>query len=312
MRRIAPARRSGRACAFGTLGALFALAWNAFAVGADAPAAASSDCPMCSTWNEPVEPFRIYGNTWYVGPRGLSVVLITSQHGHVLIDSALTESAPMIEANIRKLGFRVEDIKYILNSHAHFDHAGSIAELQKDSRATVAATAAGAAAIERGHGDRGDPQFLSARAFPAAHDVRRVADGETIAIGDLSITAHATPGHTPGGASWTWKSCAGDRCLDIVFADSLSAISDDVYHYTDEAAHPGALAAFRSSIAMIGALPCDLLISTHPDASDFWARRDATSDGSGLIDRGACKRYAERAQSRLAQRISEERGHGGP
>src|SRR5437016_7132749 len=90
-----------------------------------------SSCANCATWNLPQQPFRIYGNTYYVGTHGLSSILITSDRGHVLIDGALSESVPPIVANIRTLGFKVEDIKLIVNSHVHFDHAGGIAELQK-------------------------------------------------------------------------------------------------------------------------------------------------------------------------------------
>ena len=272
-----------------------------------ADAAVSADCKQCAEWNQPVEPFRVYGNTWYVGPHGLSSILITSDAGHILIDGTLAESAPQIEANIRKLGFRVEDVKYILNSHAHFDHAGGIDALQKASHATVVASTDGAAAIERGRGDRGDPQFLIARSFPPVRPVQRIGDGETIKVGDIAVTAHATPGHTPGGTSWTWKSCSGERCMDIVFADSLVAISDDVYRYSDDKSHPGVVAAFRRSIATIAALPCDILLSTHPDASDVWKRHEAAADGSGLIDRDACRKYADRASRRLDQRLADEK-----
>ncbi|HEV7489450.1 MAG TPA: subclass B3 metallo-beta-lactamase [Rhodanobacteraceae bacterium] len=299
----APLRRM---VSFSALIAILIALSNPVALAADATAA-TTDCKLCAEWNEPVEPFRIYGNAWYVGPHGLSSILITSDRGHILIDGALAESAPQIAANIRKLGFRVEDVKYILNSHAHFDHAGGIGALQKSSHATVVASADGAAAIERGRGDRGDPQFLSARSFPPVHHVQRIGDGETVSVGDITVTAHATPGHTPGGTTWTWKSCSAERCLDIVFADSLVAISDDVYRYSDEKNHPGIIAAFRRSIATVAALPCDILLSTHPDASDLWKRRDAAADGSGLIDRDACRQYADRASQRLGQRLANEK-----
>lgn len=306
MHRFRFSARSWRTFVQGAMLALLVAHSNEGAVAADGDASPATSCAQCREWNEPVEPFRVYGNTWYVGPHGLSSILITSDAGHILIDGALAESAPQIEANIRKLGFRVEDIKYILNSHTHFDHAGGIAELQKVSRATVVASPDGAATLERGRGDRGDPQFLSAQPFAPVRNVRRVHDGETIKLGDIAVTAHATPGHTPGGTTWTWKSCAADRCLDIVFADSLSAISDDVYRYTDEQAHPGAAAAFRASIAMVGALPCDILLSTHPDVTDVWKRRDAAADGSGLIDRDACRQYADRSLQRLEHRLADE------
>jgi metallo-beta-lactamase class B len=258
-------------------------------------------------WTTPVAPFRIFGNTWYVGSRGLAAILITSPAGHVLIDGDLPTSPPLIEASIRALGFRVEDVKYILNSHAHYDHAGGIAALQRAAQATVVASADGAAAIERGHGDRGDPQFESAAYFPPAHDVRRIGDGDTLRVGDVAITAHLTPGHTPGSTSWTWRSCADGRCLSIAYADSLTAVSDTDYRFSDDRAHPGIADAFRRSIATVSALPCDILLTPHPGASDFWARHDAATDGSGLVDASACRRYGDESMQRFDERVARER-----
>lgn len=291
-----------RAC-----GAMVGFAFTIGIAAAAAPAQ-NADCEQCRVWNTAVTPFRIFGNAYYVGPKGLSSVLITSDKGHVLIDGDLAESAPLIQANIRALGFRIEDVKYILNSHAHYDHAGGIAALQRASHATVLAGKAGAEAIEHGRGDRRDPQFESGRAFEPAQNVRSIADGETIKIGDIAITAHATPGHTPGGMTWTWQSCAGKRCLDMVYADSLSAVSDDDYRFSDDAAHPGVEAAFRRSIATVGGLPCDLLITAHPDASDFWERKASTT----LIDPGACRNYADKAQQAFDRRIANEKAKAHP
>ncbi|HEX5123179.1 MAG TPA: subclass B3 metallo-beta-lactamase [Rhodanobacteraceae bacterium] len=287
-----------------------ALAGFALTIGVAAAAApaTNADCEPCRVWNTTVTPFKIFGNAYYVGPKGLSSVLITSDQGHVLIDGDLAESAPLIMANIRALGFRVEDVKYILNSHAHYDHAGGIAAIQRASHATVLAGKAGADAILHGRGDRRDPQFETGRAFEPAANVRAVADGETITLGTIAITAHATPGHTPGGMSWTWQSCVGKKCLDMVYADSLTAISDDDYRFSDEAAHAGVAAAFGRSIAMVGGLPCDILITAHPDASDFWQRKASTT----LIDQGACRRYADKAEQAFEHRIADEKAKAAP
>src|SRR5271155_2844006 len=118
-----------------------------------------SSCANCAAWNKPHAAFRIFGNTYYVGTDGLSSVLIASSTGHVLIDGALPESAPLIVANIRSLGFRVEDVKLIVNSHAHFDHAGGIAELQRLSGARVAASQWTADVMNKGTVPHDDPQF---------------------------------------------------------------------------------------------------------------------------------------------------------
>ncbi len=271
------------------------------------PVSPATPCHAEAKWTQPAAPLHIYGNTWYVGTCGLSSILVTSDQGHVLIDGDVEEAAPLIEANIRALGFRLEDVRYILHSHEHSDHVGGIAKLQRDSHAAVAARAPAAAALERGHGDRSDPQFLIASAFPPIASVRRIDDGEKIRLGPIVLTAHATPGHTPGSTTWTWRSCEQQRCLDVVYADSLTAISDDVFRYSDESAHPGVVAAFRKSIATIAALPCDILVTPHPDASDLWDRV-GTQPKVALVDTDACRRYADGAAEKLDARIAKEKG----
>ena len=272
-----------------------------------AHAATNDACRPDAKWTEPATPKKIYGNTYFVGTCGLSAILVTSEQGHVLIDGDVEEDAPLIEASIRTLGFRLEDVRYILNSHEHPDHAGGIARLARDTHATVAAREPAASALEHGRGERSDPQFLSSKPFPPVANVRRIVDGEAIKVGSFALTAHATPGHTPGSTSWTWTSCEAGRCLNVVYADSLTPISDDVFRFTDEAAHPGVLAAFRQSAQTIAALPCDILVTPHPDASDLWDRL-GPSPTKPLIDDGACRRYAASAAKRLDERVVKEKG----
>src|SRR5215470_17305264 len=116
-------------------------------------------CPSCSMWNAPVAPFRVFGNTYYVGTAGLSSVLVTSDRGHILLDGALPQSAELVDNSIRHLGFSLGDVRLIVSSHAHFDHAGGIHALQHASRATVAASAAGARALRQGEPTPDDPQY---------------------------------------------------------------------------------------------------------------------------------------------------------
>ncbi|MEP6897862.1 MAG: subclass B3 metallo-beta-lactamase [Rhodanobacter sp.] len=260
-------------------------------------------------WSRPRQPFRVYGNTWYVGTYGLGAILITSPHGHVLIDGTLESNAPQIEANIRKLGFRVGDIRAILNSHAHSDHAGAIAALSRDSGATVYASAAGARALEVGGADREDPQYGMVPLYPSVSRVRIVADGETVHVADIAIVAHYTPGHTPGSTSWTWNSCAGNRCHSIAYVDSVVPISRTGYRFSDDERHPRRTEDFRHSLAVIAALPCDLLVTPHPDASDFMdkvARRDQGAQPDPLIDPRACVAYAAEGTVRLDARLARE------
>src|SRR5690348_16993189 len=206
-----------------------------------------------AAWNAPQAPFRIYGNTWYVGPHGLSAILVDTGQGLALFDGDLPETAPQIEAHIRTLGFHVRDVKWILNSHAHIDHAGGIAALQRASGAQVLASAAGAHAMELGGADSSDPQYGLAPSYTPMKHVRVVGNGETLHLGNAAITAHYTPGHTPGSTAWTWSSCESTRCMHMVYADSLAAVSTPTFRFSDR---PRYLADFRRSIATVAALPC--------------------------------------------------------
>jgi metallo-beta-lactamase class B len=271
-------------------------------------------CSDDPDWNDPAAPLKLYGTTWFVGTCGISTLLITTPEGHVLIDGATAQAAPMILDNIRTLGFRPEDVRYILTSHEHFDHVGGVAELQRTTGATVLARTAAIATLERGASDRSDPQFLLDGKFSAIANVRRIADDEVIRIGGMQLTAHATPGHTLGSTSWTWMSCErGDRpagqasgCQRIAYVDSLTAISDDVYKFSDDAAHPGVLAAFRSTLSKVAALPCDILITPHPSTSELWSRFGPAAKAPLASDPNACRNYAASAQIKLDARIAKE------
>lgn len=271
----------------------------------------SGACKPDAGWNDPAEPRQIHGNTWYVGTCGISAILVTSPQGHVLIDGATEKAAPLIEKNIAALGFKLEEVRYLLNSHEHHDHAGGIARLQRDSGGTVIARSPAATVLEQGKSDRSDPQFLTLGPLPPVAPVRRIADGDTLELGSIKLQAHATPGHTPGGTSWTWRSCQSGRCLDIAYVDSLTAISDEVYRYGDEAAHPGVLAAFRKTLVTVAELPCDILLTPHPGASNLWARVGPKATAP-LVDPTACRRYATAAGEKLDARIAEENAEPTP
>ena len=263
-------------------------------------------------WNRPHAPQRIYGETYYVGVAGLSSVLIHTDDGLILIDGDLPQSAPLIEANIAKLGFKLTDVKYVLNSHAHNDHAGGIAALVRDSGATAVASPSGAKALRQGRLVADDPQAADAKtaSFPAVARVRNIGDGEILRLGNTAITAHFTPGHTPGSTSWTWKSCENGRCLDVVYADSLTSISSQGFHFLADASHGDLTASFRKSIQTVANLPCDILISAHPDASgtdERLAKLAVQRDPNPMIDKQACRRYAAKYEKMLDQRIAKEK-----
>lgn len=270
-------------------------------------------CDNCDEWNRPQAPFKLHGRSYYVGTRGLSAVLIQTSDGLILLDGGLPQSAPLIEDNIRTLGFKVEDIRLIVNSHAHYDHAGGIARLQRSSGAVVAASPSGAEALRAGRPVKDDPQFNvdgSDGLFPKVATVRVVRDKEELKVGDTAITAHLTPGHTPGSTTWTWRSCDGPACIDIVYADSLTAISTGDFRYLGDSRRPDVSEAFRRSIAVVAALPCDLMLSTHPGASGLFERLDrrpSSPSPDPLLDAGACRAYAGRAAKTLDARLKAEK-----
>ena len=257
-------------------------------------------------WEGAQEPFQLYGNSYYVGTQGLSSVLITSDAGHILIDGATPKSAVQIAAHIRKLGFKPEDIRYILVSHEHFDHAGGIAELQALSGATVITSPAAKSVLASGKNDKGDPQFgYDLPDMKPLAAIRTVRDGESVELGSLSIKAHYTPGHTQGGISWTWKELENGRAMNMLYADSLNAIAGPGFRYSSNTLYPTAKADIERSIARVAALPCDILVTAHPDALDLIERQ--AKGKAALVDPGACQRYAETGRARLAKTLAEEK-----
>lgn len=266
-------------------------------------------CDPCAEWNEPLAPFHVYGDTWYVGTAGLGSILITSKEGHILIDGGLPQSAPLIAASIEKLGFRLEDVKLILNSHTHYDHAGGIAALQRVSGARIAASPKSKQALENGGPMPEDPQFAFGKEhndYPRVANVQAVADGETLKLGPLAVTAHFTPGHTPGGTSWTWRSCEKNVCVNVVYADSLNSVSAPGYRFSEA----GRDAAFERSIAVVEKLPCDLLLAPHPvliAMDQKLAQWRKTPASNPFLDPQACRVYAEGARERLKARVAEDR-----
>jgi metallo-beta-lactamase class B len=290
--------------------AIFLLALAPLASGqSDAPA--SSSCANCPVWNTPQQPFRIYGNTYYVGPRGLTSILLTSKAGHVLIDGALPESVPQVVANIRSLGFRIEDVKLIVNSHVHFDHGGGISELQRLSGAKVAASPWSVEVLTKSGVGKGDPQFGSIMPVALVPRADTLRDGQTLRVGDIALTAHFTPGHTPGGTSWTWKSCENGRCLNLVYSDSMTPVSADGFRFSDSREYPTALQDFKKSFAFLKSAPCDILLTSHPEASGLWQRLEGRQKGvrpNPMVSPNACKELAGRAAEQLRLRLESEKG----
>lgn len=277
-----------------------------------APDEAPIECSHCAEWNQPQAPFQILGNTYYVGVHGLSSVLISTKKGLILLDGDLPQSVPQIVAHIKTLGFDVHDVRWVLNSHAHFDHAGGIAALQRISGANVGASALGAVTLAAGVLPADDPQFDAGKSihFPPVQHVQAVLDGDTVALGDTTVTAHYTQGHTPGGTTWTWRACDKIHCVDMVYADSLNAVSLGDFRFSDPSRDPNPAEALRHSIAVVRDLRCDAMISVHPDFSgalDKAAANARDPSHNAFLDHRACQTYADDAAKRLDAKLAEEK-----
>jgi len=257
-------------------------------------------CKGVDDWDAPAPPVRIHGNTYLVGTCGISAILIAGDQGHILIDGGTEKGADLIAANIRALGFRLQDVRILLQSHEHMDHVGGIGRLQQLTGAQVFASPDAAKVFATGTAGAGDPQAGMHKPFPTARVDRVVKDGELVRLGNLQLTAIATPGHTPGALSWTWGSCDGGVCRQIVYADSLSAISRDDYKFS---AHPAYVAAFRAGIAKVAKADCEILLTPHPSASNMVERIGGKAP---LVNVNACRDYAAAKTKDLDARLAKE------
>ncbi|WP_338848746.1 subclass B3 metallo-beta-lactamase [Massilia sp. W12] len=276
---------------------------QAHQAGAEAASASPAACHNDSGWNDPAKPFKIFGNTWYVGTCGITSLLITSPQGHILIDGATNKGGPLIEANIKALGFKMQDVRHILISHEHFDHAGGVAHLQRVSGAQVHALPAALPVLQSGKATREDPQFLELDAMAPVANLQPLKHGQIVRSGNLQLQAHAGPGHSPGGGSWTWQSCEDKQCRQMAYVDSLTAISDDTYRFSD---NPAYVANFRKTLQMVAGLPCEILLTPHPSASAMWQRLGPQPQ-QALVDAQACSKLAQGAGARLQARLEKER-----
>lgn len=258
-----------------------------------------------AAWNRPIEPFRVVGNLYYVGASDVSAFLLTTPEGHILIDSGLAETVSLIEANLKKLGFRLEDIRLLLISHGHFDHVGGMAELKSRTKARLLANPAEKALLMRG--GKGDFAFQDKYPFAPVEPDGALGDDEEVRFGGAVLKAHFTPGHTKGSTTWTTTITDGGRAYNVVIAASLSAPG---YQLIDNPDYPSIVADYEASIAKLRALPCDIFLSLHSWDFGLHAKVAARAkDGAvnPFVDPEGYLRFLEKSKANLQKQIEEQR-----
>jgi metallo-beta-lactamase class B len=209
-------------------------------------------------WTEPFAPYKVAGNLYYVGSRGLASYLVTTPQGHILINSSLEESVPLIQASVAKLGFKFEDVKILLISHAHWDHCAGSAAVKKRTGAQYMVMQQDVSEVETG----GAADFYyHDHTYPRVKVDRVLKDGDTVKLGGSVLTAHLTPGHTPGNTTWTMQVNDEGRVLNAVIVGSTNV--NDGYKLVHNNAYPRIAGDFEQTFRVLKSLPADLFLGAH-------------------------------------------------
>lgn len=247
-------------------------------------------------WRQPVAPVRIADHTWQIGTAGITALLVRTDDGALLIDGGLPQAAGMLLSHMHDLGVSPGDLKLILASHAHGDHAGPIAAIKRATGAQVVNDAESAVLMAGGGSD--DIHFGDDILYPPVQTDRIIHDGEIVALGGMRLTAHLIPGHTPGSIAWTWNDTRDGSTLRIAYVDSLTAPG---YTLTGNARYPRILEDFHRSFETVRTLPCDLLLTPHADASG-WDFSKTTQPRPRPM---TCRAYADAAAAKLDAQLRQ-------
>lgn len=268
-----------------------------FATAAEQPLPQLKAYEVPESWRMPEEPLQISEHTWQIGTQELSALLVKTDAGAVLIDGGMPQVAAHLLDNMRKLGVEPQDLKWILHSHAHVDHAGPLAEIQRATGARLVSNAESGRLLASG--GAGDIHFGDALLFPPVNADRYVLDGETVELGGLQFKVHFIPGHTPGSMAWTWQDRRDGKTVDVAYVDSLTAPG---YQLLDNPHYPNLLQDFGFTFAKVRDLPCDLLLTPHPGASGWSYTGEAQQEKE--MD---CRDYAVQAQLQLDKQLEKQR-----
>ena len=246
-----------------------------FATGAQAQTVKDLLAKVMQKWTAPFEPFQLIDNIYYVGTDGIAVYVIKTSQGLILMDTAMPQSTGMIKDNIAKLGFKVSDIKYVLNSHAHLDHTGGFAEIKKETGAQLIAGERDKPLLEGGYypGDEKNEDLT----FPAVKVDRTVKEGDKVTLGDTTLTARATPGHSPGCTSWEMTVKDGGQSRQVLFFCSGTVALNRL---VGQPTYPGIVDDYRATYAKTKAMKIDVLLGPHPEVYGMQAKRAQMKDGA--------------------------------
>jgi metallo-beta-lactamase class B len=257
-------------------------------------------------WNRPFPSYRVIGNIYYVGTNEIAQFLIVTPAGHILIDSGFEASVPRLRENVQKLGYRFEDIRILLSSHAHIDHVQAHAMVRKLTGAQVIASAQDARFIAAG--GKGETVFDGVYAWTPCPVDREIQDGDRVTLGETTLTAHLTPGHTMGATTWTMKTTDGGRPLDVVFFPSAN-INPGV-RLVGNRRYPAIAADFERSFATWKTLSCDVFLGSH---GEFFGMRDkyerlvAGATTNPFVDPDGYRRFVAQAEEQFRRELASER-----
>ena len=294
-----PVSHSSKAC---SLALWFSLA---FALGIGCAGQSGVPANMRS-WNRDFPPYHVIGNIYYVGSNDVAQFLITTPDGHILLDSGFEASVPRLRDNVQSLGFKFEDVKILLTSHAHIDHVQGHALVRKLTGARVVASDGDAPFVAAG--GKGEPVFDGVYSWTPCPVDQRVSDGEVITLGNTVLVAHVTPGHTMGATTWTMKVDGGNgRLLDVVFFPSAN-INPGV-HLVGNTRYPTIAADFARSFATWRSLPCDVFLGVHGDFFGMAkkAERLARAGDNPFIDPVGYRKFVEASEARYRSQLAEGR-----
>jgi len=258
-------------------------------------------------WTNPFPPHRIIGNVYYVGSQGLASYLITTPQGHILINSSLENSVPLIRESIEKLGFKFSDIKILLISHAHWDHCAGSAAVKELTGAKYMVMDADVPEIEAG--GKGNFQYgesPASRYQPTKVD-RVLHDGDEVKLGDTVLTAHLTPGHTKGTTTWTMKAREADKTYNVVIIGSPNVNAG--YKLVNNPLYPQIASDYEKMFRVLKSLPCDVFLGAHGNYYGLEAKYARMKEGAAnpFIDPEGYKSYvAEREQTFRAELAKQQ------